>query len=452
MKATHLFLVVAALAAGAAIWILARGGLGGPVVTVSIVGLPEGTTELDMKDTPLQTSRQYLLRLRSAHRESVRIAAAIEAPVPAGMDIRLLGETELRPRGSGEVRMLVTCPDVLGPFQGRITLSSPDLPGWSHTWRFAGEISRKPQEGGVLYLEPRAADLGPVGPGETRPFSFLLRSLGTKEVTILDWKVEDPATMHLQGARNGQIVVPGGEAAITGSVVAPRGGGRFRRTVQIVSDAKTGARREFFVEGTVLLPYSATPEALRWPIAVRAQHTECTILLRAREGGEPFLVQSVSGVDPYFDTVDTGRADPAAEQKVRLRLRADAPLGPARFRVRFRLAPSGTELEWPVEMNVVSRIVADPDRIAFGRGPARAAQPVEIAIQNLEQSDFEVKEVRAPSFVAVTWERMLGSRWTLKVSLKPDTLPGIHQDRIEVYTNDPETPNLLIQVFAEVTP
>lgn len=451
MRRVRFGIVIVAVALGTAI-VLFLGGGGGAPIEIEIPRLPKGASSFDWGEVPVQSAFHYWLRVRSNEPRKVRLAARIGPGTTEGMDARLEGDTELLPRGSGEVRLVLRTPDRLGPVEGSVTILSEDVPAWSRTYTFRGTVTRKPAEGANVHIEPPGIlDLGKMRPGERRPFHFAVESVGTATLTVNDWVVSDFDRVRLVDMKPGSIIVAGADLQVNGFVVAPRAGGEFGASVTIVSDAKNAPRRVVPLRGVVAPPYGAEPVRLDWPSAVRAERPVTEVRLFAEEGQEPFRVAEVLGLDPYFELVEGGSKEPSREQRVRLRLRGDAPYGPARPTLHFRLDPGAYDVEFPVSLEVKPTIVPSLAAVNFVLRPGQPLRPAEVRLQHLLARDFEITgAISAPDFVRVEWSRPAGLAWRIVVYAKADLPGGVHEGTIEIPTSDPETPRVLLRVSVDV--
>lgn len=453
MRRARVLLVLLTVAAGAGVYFLVRSGGTREPLEIEIPLLHDRTaTKFEWGEVPLRAAYRYWLRVRSTESKRVRLTARLDEPAPEGMEARLDGQTDLLPYQSGEMQLVLSVPDRLGPLSGSVTIESPDLPGWSRRYTFEGTVTKKPREGPAIHLEPAGGlDLGSLQPGETRPFDFVVESVGTANLNVSDIVPSDSDRVRLAGNAGAGVVVPGGELHVNGLLTAPRAGGEFRVSVLVASDAKNAPKKHFVLRGVVSPPYAATPPRLDWPSAVRAERPATEVVITAREGQAPFSIQRVLGADPFFELESDGGGEPAREKTVRLRLRADAPFGKAKFVVRFQLAPSGHDVEWPTEIEVRPTILPSIPVVHFLVRPGTPVRPIEVRLDHLLGKEFRVTgEVERPDFVTVQSSKPAGLAWRLIVQVKVDLPVGVHEGVILVPTDDPETPKVLIRVSADV--
>jgi len=160
----------------------------------------------------------------------------------------------------------------------------------------------------------------------------------------------------------------------------------------------------------------------------------------------------VSGHEQWFELLDDGGSEPAVEKRLRFRIRPDAPRGPARLKVRYRILPEDRDLEWNVALVVVPSIVADPAQLDFGKVAANTAAVREVRLLGFAGRPFRVTAVRSEkgTFLPDPVEGSDG-RWTIRVHLRPGLNPGVpHLDRIWIETDDPETRKLVVEAYVEM--
>ena len=429
----------------------------GPVEELRILktgSLPEGTTVLDMGESPTyRVSYQYLLKIRSTAKRSVDLRVRLEDPAPKGMRALLKGETRILREGSAEVTLFLVPPPDLGPFKGTVTLYSEDLPDWTHAYGFSGTIVQKPHSGRHVQADS-GVDLGDVRPTQRCPFVFSIRNVGDETLTIEGVR-RVSGRIRLEKDLRGQPVVPGGEIQVNGVLIAPKRGGRFEGRVEIACDASNAPRRHVVVFGVVIPDYSASPDRLSIVRVVAPDRPRFKFKVRAREGEAPFTVTDVEGLSPYFEMLGKGGAEPAAEQIVEVRLRRDAPAGkktPDGYALRFRLSV-GEVVDVPVELGILPAIFPEPPELSFGTVARRAAPRKEVRLTSYVRPTrpFEVTSARSESrHFVVEAKHSPGLQWSIWVSLPKGIPPGTYHDTIVIETDDPDSPKISIKVSAVV--
>ncbi|HEY7513988.1 MAG TPA: hypothetical protein VIC87_05900, partial [Vicinamibacteria bacterium] len=394
---------------------------GPPLLEVVRSGrLPAGVTDIALGETPLyRGSYLHPVRLRSRAKTAVRLTARLEEPVPRGVAVDLTGETTLLPEGTGDVVIVLTMPKELGPFEGRVALLSEDVPDWKHVHTFHGVVVDKPFEGKYLRAEPPRVDLGEVRAGERVAFAFALRGVGTEPVVVREWSPHDSARVRVRRPSGAVTIEPGKEHRIEGEVQVPAQAGPFQERIRVLSDAKNVPALDVAVLGSVVRDHEVTPHRLDWGNVYRREQPECSIRVRARAGVPPFRVASVDGVLAHFDVVSMGGAEPAEEQTVRLRVKANAPVGPLTdYAVRLHLEPGGEVLEWAVTLNVLPSIHAQPEQVDFGDVREGAEPSVEVRLVSSGNRSFEVTGVQCDNARFVVEERRAAPLpWTIRVSV-----------------------------------
>ncbi|MGQ0612414.1 MAG: hypothetical protein ACT4PV_01500 [Planctomycetaceae bacterium] len=422
----------------------------GPLLEIRLTDLQPGETTLDFSGTMQYSARSLPFEAQSRAERPLRLGVRLEPPLVEGMSVRLAPELQLLPKGSGRSVLVIGCPNTLGPFRGQVTIFAEGETALAATYTFVGEIVPFQLAGPNIDLDPPGLALDRVRPGEDRAFVFAVRNIGTESLIISEWRPDDPARLLLRGVQEGDRIVPGGELQVNGTVRAPSHGGTFERSIRIFSNAKNANVREFRLAGTVVAPYELLPGRFEGRL-VRSLRPEVPLVVRASEGEAPFTVESVAGIEPWFEVVATGTRENAAEQRILLRLRADARVGPAQFDAAVRLAPAGIVLRWSAAVDVLPNVVADPARLVFAKVPRDTSRSQIVQLHHSAGKPFRVREVRAPAHLQVVLEHPAGLEPRLVVSLVPRTPPGLYdQPAIELLTDDADTPRLLVPVRLEI--
>jgi hypothetical protein len=427
-------------------------GAGGPPLTLEIPTLP-GATHLRMPESAPLRRWQYRMQVKSRIRKDVKLEARFEAPAPEGMVVRVADPVVPR-QGTGRPTLVVIVPEAQGPFSGTITISSPDVPDWSVTYTFAGDVGTL--KGRWLRPRPPGENVGKLRPGEEKPFAIALVSYGSEPVTIREWTADDPERLRLRPSASLSIA-PGGEFQFSGVVVAPRIAGPFETRFRVQSDAEN-TRDGFLVvalAGEVAPDYTPIPPRLVEQAAYPVQEAVFPVEIRAKEGVQPFVVARATGHERYFAIESLGSPEPAARQLVKLKLKRDAPTSvsePAVCQVRFRIEPAGVEIAWPVEIRLYPPIHAFPRELHFGVVPKGTEKEAEVRLTAFANRSFRVTSAVAEQrAVRVSLpDHAPGTAWVVAVALPGGLEPGFVRDRVVITTDDPDVPELIVPVMAEV--
>jgi hypothetical protein len=415
-----------------------------------------GATHLEMPEALPLRRYEYKLEVLNNVRKQIRLEVRLEEPAPPGVVARLSGTTTVPRQATAWPWLVVVVPEAPGPFQGVLSITSPDLEGWALRYTFGGEVVDRPREGRHIRVR-LGSPLGTMVPGEEKAFAIALQSSGSEDVTITDWAPSDPEIVRIQRLAEPVGVRSGGELQLVGVIVAPRAAGPFEAGVRIRSDAQShqGGVIDLRFAGTVVPDYAPYPPRAVETAAYPAAQTEFKVKIVAREGVPAFTVAEASGHERYFEVVSLGTAEPAREQLVRLKLRRAAPtdvLQPADWKVRFRLLPSDVEVVWPVRLFLYPPIHATPREVSFGTVAQGAGREAEIILSALAQRAFRVTGARSEGRrVRVTVpEHAPGTTWRVLVSLPEGLGPGVVEDRVVVETDDPDVPQLIVPVRADI--
>jgi len=420
-----------------------------PSLEVLVEGEAAGAGELDFTGTPYGGLRTLEVRLASSYPKPLRLEVRLEDPVPTGMTARLDPPVELLPRGSGRTVLVLRSPSVVGAIAGAFTIYCPDEASASATFRYRGDVVKQVQSGPFVHFDPSSVNVGKVRPGDERPFVFAVRAVGTEAIEILDAAPEDPRRLALRESPAGARIVPGGELQVNGLVRAPDTAGAFVERIRIATNSTNQPRVDVRVSGEVMPRYEPIPQALA-DQPVRSLRPEAAVRLKAGPGEAPFTVASATGGEGWFELVSRGSETPAEEQEVRFRLRADAPVGRSAFRIVLRVAPAGVDVVWPVELDVRPNIVAIPPRL-LPQARRGTTVTLRVDLHSYAQKPFRVLEVRPPPFLRVELKEHPPLPPYLSVSSTAGQPKGVYDDPpIELLTDDPDTPRILIPVRLEI--
>ncbi len=441
--------IVLLVLAGLGVFFASQQGESG--IDVEVFDLPKGSRELDVGTLSPGIGVIYTLKVTSHHGRTVRLRARLEPPHPEGMIVKLSGGTELLPEASRQVKLHVGGLKGFGSINTRIILETADIPGWQHVFKVVGSSVPKKHTGPVCNFDPGGIDLGRLRPGQVVEFNFSIRNIGTEDIIIEKWEL--PASqVVLRNSEAGQVIVPQGSLQVDGGTEAPDEPGVFTRRIRIKSNDRIRKVRGISLTGTVVPRYAPRPFRYHNAHVVRAAEPEIEIRIVADEGEEPFTVEAAHDLGPYFKVVSLGGTEPASAQTVTLKVLSNAPLGPRKLTLHFDLGPEALPAAaLPVDVTIVSNILATPRRLLFGRMREGTTPTRQVHLVNLIKRDFKVTKAFAiAGKFDVDARRPAGLSWRLIVSPAPGLPPGRLQDVIKVETDDPDTPSLLIDVDAEI--
>jgi len=416
---------------------------------------PAALTQLDLGEARLK-SRHYMqwnLRVRSLARKSVQLKARLEEPVPSGVRVELTRAEPILGGTTADMRLALWTADEVGSFQGELVLYSDDLPGWSYRYRYSGTVVDRADEGRHLQVSPLGVDVGQSDWGEEHPFQVVLASVGTEAVTIRKWLYESPNRLKLEGVDAPVRIEPGEEWVLKGVLVAPRRSGAFREGLKIVSDADRSPERLLWFGGKVPANYALLPARLVIPGTYPDKEPRYRVKVTAREGLAPFRVARLSGHERFFEVESLGSPEPSAFRQLELRMRKDAPLGRHEIKVQLHLDPGGEILEWPIEVRIVGAIQPVPDSINFGRAKAGTPLSVKIRLVSFSGRPFEVKAVTARHGYFSAEPKRTGGGWEVEVRPAPNLkLKTPYRDLLEIETDDPDVPRVVVEAYLELVP
>lgn len=419
----------------------------GPVHKVDL-----GVVSYDEEETKHKRASIYRLDIKSNLDRPVQLDVRLDGASHERVAVQLRGESKLLPQGSAKPNLVILPPGPLGPFSGTAVLFSNDVPEWRYEVAFSGEIRKVQRQGRWLTLRPIAVDLGKVRPGEKKPFVATLRNEGTEEITIREWRPLDANVQLNPSLRPGDLIAPGGEKQVGGTVTIPDVQGQWVTRVLISSDSTNAERLQLQLGAVVEPDFTLHPPSTRLDNVYPPRQREFTVQVKAREGLAPFKVTGVKNLARFFEVVSLGADEPAAEQTVRLRVAPGAPHQVVKGHpVRFVVEPPGVELEHKIYMHTHGSISAQPERLNWGtlrRGTT--VKEKEVLLATFAGRQFKVTNVQSKNgyFVA----RLIQSPGvTPRVMVRPaEGLPsGILDDFILIETDDKDTPRLRVHARIE---
>jgi len=418
--------------------------------------LEPGETRLPEQDLNTRTGTLiYPLNIQSETDRPVTLQARLAEGSTEGIEVQIDENRPVLPGGRESIRIVLALPMRAGPFAADIVLFSDDLPGWSRTYELRGTKTDAPLEGRRLDLEPGGVDLGAVRPGVATPFSFRLVSTGDEAVTLEEIRIDPGAGVRIPGVAGDERIEPGSSLLVEGTFVCPEApGAEVSARVQIHSNAENGPVRNFDLRARRLRDFELVPP--RMPALRTYPHQARTIAVEVRAAGEPFVIERVASLEPYFELAEPLATEAAKSVALKLKLRAEAPasIEPVAGAIRIYL-DSGTLLEWPYRITVLPSIYAQPDRVDFGTVDARAlaTAPVEQEVQivSLPGREYEITGARSENTMfEVRKEHRRSLPWRIVVTLPAGSRRGIYRDRILIDTDDKEVPHIVIRASAVV--
>jgi len=424
-------------------------------LSIRLGPLEPGESRLPDQDLNTRTvSLRYELDVRSRTDKPVTLQASLGDESTNGLTVTIDPNRSILPEGRESLSVILALPEREGPFRAEIVLSSDDLPGWSRTYELRGTKTDRPLEGRRLRLEPgRGIDLGAMRPGESQPFSFRLAAEGTEAVTLEQVLVERESGVRVDGVRGDERIEPGASLEVKGVFRCPEGPEpRAGARVQIRSNAKNAPVLTFHVSARRERDFELHPP--RMPPLRTYPNQSRAYAVEVRAAQEDFVVENVTGLEPYFELGGPLPDEPARSVKVTIRLKPGAPTsvqahtGSARFHLS-----TGARLAWPYQVTVLPSIHAQPPRVAFGTVTvAELPEQRVVQIVSLPGRDFEVTGAYAENgrFV-VTTEHMRNMPWRVVVTLPVGKKRGdIVNDRIIIETSDEQVPKLYVDASAVV--
>jgi hypothetical protein len=418
--------------------------------------LQPGETRLPDQDLNTRTGTLiYPLNVQSDTDRPVTLQAKLADGATEGIEVSIDENRPILPSGRESIRVVLALPMRAGPFVADIVLFSDDLPGWTRTYELRGTKTDAPLEGRRLDVEPNGVDLGAIRPGSVNAFSFQLVATGDEAVTLEEIRIDPGSGIRIPNLAGDERIEPGATLRVEGTFRCPEAVGSdvFAR-VQIRSNAENGPVRNFDLRAKRHRAYELIPP--RMPALRTYPHQARSLSVEVRASGDPFAIDRVASLEPYFELAEPLPTEPARSVTLKLKLRKGAPtsIEAATGTLRIYLV-SGTLLEWPYRVTVLPSIFAQPNRVDFGTVEERrlASESIEREVQivSLPGRGYEVTDARSENnLFGVRKEHKRNLPWRIVVTLPAGAKRGIYRDRILIDTDDEEVPRIVIPASAVV--
>jgi hypothetical protein len=243
---------------------------------------------------------------------------------------------------------------------------------------------------------------------------------------------------------------------VGGEVLVPRLAVSFREKIRILSDASNYPRGiDITLSGEIDPDYSCQPRRLDVRADYPIRETAYPVEIVAREGGEPFVVERITGHEDYFVVGELPKT-PATRQRIVFKLRPDAPTSGSKrqeFDIRFRLGPRDVDVIWPVSIGLLPPIHPSPPQLTFGRVPIDRPTRMELQLHTFANRRFKVLKYYTEKgrFAISTPQGGGGLTWRFFVAPAPNLRHGLHRDTLVIETDDKDVPKIRVPIYLELT-
>ncbi|MEM8884894.1 MAG: hypothetical protein AAGD14_12550 [Planctomycetota bacterium] len=426
-------------------------------VTILLAELAD--TERTLPDLDLSTRNPriiYKLVIESKHGTPLNFEAKIGEDSTAGQKVTIEKNTSVLPGERRPFMFSLDLPAVEGAFNTSIEFTCKELPGWSRVYTVRGTKTPRALPGRYLFARPTTVNLGPVRPGETRPFSFTLENGGDETVHLKRLRVRDDAPVQVTSINGNESIVAEGSLTVKGLARIPdKPGKEFRAVIEIESDAANTKVTAVTVRGEYRRKYQLVPARFPSAAAYSGRRQLYPVEVLGGPDTKPFTVAKVEGLDPYFELAEELPQEPASRVRVPFRIRADAPQSVKFVEGEIRITLSDGALQrWPFRLRILPPLFAQPSRVLF-RSVRRQqlSKTYEREIQLVASTGAAPKVQRALAEKGYFTARVVqasGVPARIYVGIPAGARPGTYQDRLRIETDHPEVPVLLVEVRAVV--
>jgi hypothetical protein len=300
-----------------------------------------------------------------------------------------------------------------------------------------------------LVIEPATIDFGAIERGSTVEYTFTLANRGSGELRIDHVKGSCGCTVAVASASE---VPAGGEGRVVTRLDTAGMAGRVTKVVNVYTNDPTVPVAGLTLTGEVLTDIVVAPSPLYLGRVRRGERTRREVILRP---GRPGVAETVTRVDHTGGVVQT-TLEPLADgpgQKLVVELRRDVPLG--RFNEQLTLRTTSAReptLTLTVFGSVEGDVVVLPPQVTFGVTRADAALERDLFIRNRGYKPLTVTRVVVPPDIATYQLQTVadGQEYRVTLRLRDGLSDGKLQGDVEIFTNHPDEPRLVVPLSAVV--
>jgi hypothetical protein len=305
------------------------------------------------------------------------------------------------------------------------------------------------QDAPRLVVEPPVLDFGPVERGSKVEYTFTLANRGTGELRIDHVKGTCGCTV---GVASASEVPAGGTGRVIVTLDTAGMAGRITKVVNVYTNDPALPVAGLALTGEILADLVVSPSPLYVGRVRRGDRTRREVTLRSGRPGGAETVTRVEHAGAVLQTTLEPLSD-GPGQRLWVELRRDLPLG--RFSEQLTLrttSPREPTLTLTVFGSVEGDVVVLPPQVTFGVTRADAALERELFIRNRGNKPLTVTRVVVPPDIATYQLETVaaGLEYRVTLRLRDGLRDGKLQGDVEIFTDHPEEPRLVIPLFAVV--
>lgn len=293
--------------------------------------------------------------------------------------------------------------------------------------------------------------------GNLARYTFKVRSVGNAPLRIERVK---PSCGCLVTAAEGQAVPPGSETFVTVELDTRELDGAVTKSVTLYTNDPARPTVELVLAGEVHSDVVLEPPVLYFGRVRAGKATRRQVQVKvdrpapgqqAAKAPAPVLITAVD--PPPRPLTATLEATADGGQAVVVEVAADATLGHFSRKVTLHTTSAREPtITFDVLGSVEGDIALTPSALSFGATPAGGGRVREVWIRNRGARPVAVTVVGVPEDVLGYELKPLhvGSEYLLRVWLRDDAPAGTIDRQIDIFTDHPDAPKLVVPVHAEV--
>lgn len=305
------------------------------------------------------------------------------------------------------------------------------------------------EQRGRIHLSEKSFNFGSVPAGQLVTREFTIRNSGSGELRIIG---TSPSCGCTVASFDPQVIAPGQSAVMKVEFDTSGFSGEKKKTVEIFSDDPSSPRVGVTMTGRVLPGPSIDPPILEFGNLIPGDppaRREKRFAVRAPQGSGS--VSKVTSASPFIEISEIERG--AEEASYLVSITSNAPQGHFRDRVVVEFAGRSPEaINVPIVALIEGDIAINPPTISFG--VVSGTKPLErrvsfeyrskepLTINGVSTSDSAVSAFYQPSGK--------GMNGTIVVKLDPQKVRKDLKATVEISTNHPSQPSILLNVYATI--
>jgi hypothetical protein len=318
--------------------------------------------------------------------------------------------------------------------------------------------AQEPAEGPRLVVPEKILDQGEVAKGEVVEANFKLVNEGTETLVV---KAVRP-TCGCTVADFDREIQPGGEGWIKAKLDTEDFSGPVSKSILIMTNDPDEPTVTVVIKADVQPYIEILPRPLIRFNTVKHEQMDQRVVVVAAEEDRDFTVTGVDSNVPYLDVrvrklegEDRRRQRSGTQYEVSLSLTEDAPVGPVSAQLTVHTDhPNAREVPIKVYGVIRALLHVTPPQIQFGTVEAKV-KPGRNVIVVSNRTGSETTEVTSATVDDAAFSTEVraikeGRRYQVTVTINEDADPGVRDAVLTLATTDPQFPELIVPVRANI--